>query len=602
MVTTKRLALALVVGLALVACSKDGATPSRASCPGGGDSESSFSGTPEPAGDPGTGSGPGWSSVLYPLDAGGGGHTTQSFSAGGREFRLLDYSYSGYTLGQKSLASNLPCDNVRISGNGDITAELQSAVDSLGKAQGGSVLIPAGHFTLTRSISIPYDNVSIVGASSELTVIEVPASYNPKSDCDEGIFTFGKLTGGWNKAWVDRGSVITALAQIAREGDSQIAVADATAIAPGDWIVITQYHWPDFSRRNSGGVWPSYNGFPANPASADREFTFSYLRQVLDRSGNLLSLDAPLPWTLDPANNPVQLRRPDNSITNLRHNVGVAGLSIEFAGNANAENGRPAGSGVYFEGVRDGWIYDVKVSNFPRYGFYMDHAARITILDSAVNKAQDYGEGGYGYGVNIRSSQNILVRRTQVHDTRHGFSSRGALSSMLVYSQSESSLSTLNDDTHFAMSQGLLWDAHRLVQTSGLMGIYRGAESSGAHETVGSVAYWNVSGDGTRDTWYGGAMTLNPSSDGWAIVVGTTGIRVNEAAQPLSGSEAIPESPGVRQSVAKDTPGPGSRDANAFYEGVGQSGLTPASLYTDLLGNRFATPPADFSAACPPPP
>ncbi len=38
-------------------------------------------------------------------------------------------------------------------------------------------------------------------------------------------------------------------------------------------------------------------------ANNSYEFSFTYLRRVTSKSGNQVLLDAPIPWTLDPANN-----------------------------------------------------------------------------------------------------------------------------------------------------------------------------------------------------------------------------------------------------------------------------------------------------------
>lgn len=539
-----------------------------------------------------------WESQLLPLNSITGKYEAQPVSYAGRNWTLLDYSYAGYGLGTTSLASGIPCNSVSITGTGDITTELQNAVNSVGSAGGGTVIIPAGRFSVGRSIEIPYSKVSIAGAGSGLTFLAIPSTYDPLMDDGEGVFTFGKALGAWNKAWVDRGNTLAEVSQVVQEGADHVDVLDASSVSVGAWVMVTQYHWPAFSQRNSGGAWPSYAGFPA-ATSADREASFAYLRQVTAKTGTRLQLDAPIPWTLDPANNPIKLRDAQNpSWIRAKTNAGVAGLSIEFEDNHSAADGRPAGAGVYFEGVRDGWVYDVQVRNFPRYGLYLDTAARITVLDSAFYQAQDYSGDGYGYGVNVKSSQNILVRRARAEDTRHGFTSRGSLTSLLVITQSVSALARLNDDTHYGMSQGVLWDAHRLNYGSGLHGIYRGTLSAGAHETVGSDVYWNVQGDGARGGWYGGSLQLNPSSDGWGVAVGPTGLDVFDAGATLGTGDRINAVAGLQTGSAIESAGPGSRDRNALYEGVGQGGLAPSSLHETQRGNRLTRPTADFSTAC----
>jgi hypothetical protein len=537
-----------------------------------------------------------WQSALFPFDDESGRHQRAKVSFAGRSSQLLDYSYAGYWLGASPLASGIRCHTVDADGSADITASLQAAVNSVGGSGGGTVAIPAGTFALRRSIEVPFDNVSIVGAGSGETILQVPADYAPRMDPDEGAFTFGKRLGGWNKAWVDRGPVVAEVSAPIAPGQAHVDVRDAGAVNVGDWIIVAQYHWPAYSQRHSGGQWPSYAGFPADPTKANREFSYAYLRRVAGKSGTRLMLDAPIPWALDPDDNPVRLRSPANSIAPLRANVGLAGVSIRFADNTSGAGDRPAGNGVYFEGVRDGWVHDVEIRNFPRNGIYMDHAARITVLDSTIAGAQDGGVGGYGYGIQVKSSQNVLLRRLQVTGTRHAFTSRGALTSMLVQTENVSAGNTLEDDVHFAMSQGVLFDYHAVSQGTGVLGTYRGAESGGAHESLGSAVYWNVRGDGAVPGH--GALRLNPASTGAAIVVGPTAIRVIEVGRTLATAEPIVEAPGLQVADGRDAPGPGSRDGNVLYEGVGRAGIAPASLYAAQLDERLDDVPSGLAAPC----
>jgi len=537
-----------------------------------------------------------WQSQLFPFDEDAGRHARAKVSFAGRTWQLLDYSYAGYWLGAMPLGSGLRCHTLAVDGASDITASLQAAVNSVGGSGGGTVSIPAGMFTLRRSIEVPFDNVSIVGAGSGETILQVPADYVPRMDPDEGAFTFGKRLGGWNKAWIDRGPVVAEVSARVLPGQAHVDVRDAGAVTAGDWVIVTQYHWPQYSQRHSGGQWPSYAGFPADPLKANREFSYAYLRRVAGKSGTRLTLDAPIPWELDPADNPVRLRSPANSLGPLRANVGLSGVSIRFADNTSGPGDRPAGSAVYFEGVRDGWVHDVEVRNFPRNGIYMDHAARITVLDSTIRGAQDGGVGGYGYGVQVKSSQNVLVRRVHVTGTRHGFTSRGALTSMLVHTENVSAGSTLEDDVHFAMSQGVLFDYHAVSQGTGVLGMYRGAESGGAHESLGSAVYWNVRGDGAAPGH--GALRLNPASTGAAIVVGPTDIRVIEVGRTLATAEAIAAAAGLQVAAARDAPGPGSRDGNVLYEGVGRAGIAPASLYATQLSERLDDATSGLAGPC----
>lgn len=533
--------------------------------------------------------GAGWNSRLLPNV--NGTFTPQAVNFAGRSWALGDFSYAGYFLGAKSLGS-VPCNLVNVTASGDITSALQTAIDTVGKAGGGIVRIPAGTFTMSGAVGVPYNNVSIEGAGSGQTIINVPSGYSSADDANDGdgLFTFGRTLGmtGQNNGWVNKGTVLTTAKAAIHRGDMQVTVADASKINVGDWIVVQQMFWPALVNNNSGTAdqWI---------ANTSYEFSFTYLRQVAAKAGSVVSLDAPIPWTLDPANNPVRIRQTDGQ---MNENVGLKGMSIHFANNTLAATGRPHGSGVFFEGVLNGWVYDVEVFNFPRNGIYLTYSARITVLECRVQTAQDYGGNSYGYGFLVAPAQSILIKRCHGEDTRHNFITSHPQTSMVVETQNVSVNATQPDDTHFAFEQGILWDAHTQQNGEALEALNRGDESTGAYETLAWGAIWNFNGDGVSGRLtYGGALFLKPSPDGELIVVG-----VNGAHQVYDNSQGdvSPFVKGQRMQAGAGLQVGSGEGAlqNVLYEGLYQGGLQPASLYEMQLANRLGTQPAVWLDAC----
>jgi uncharacterized protein (TIGR03437 family) len=530
-----------------------------------------------------------WNSRLLPNT--NGTFAPQAVSFAGRDWALDDFSYAGYFLGAKSPGS-VPCNVVNVTASGDITAAVQSAVNSVVSAGGGTVRIPAGTFTMSSTVAVAANNVSIEGAGSSQTIINVPSSYTSPDDPYEGdgLFTFGRTPGSAteNDGWVNKGAILTTATTVINRGDMQVTTANASSINVNEWIVVQQFFWPALVNANS--VAPDQ--WIANDSY---EFSFTYLRQVTAKSGNVISLDAPIPWTLDPANNAVRIRATDGQ---MNENVGIKGITINFANNTLASTGRPHGSGVYFEGVRNGWAEDVKVFNFPRNGIYLSYSARITVLDSWVQTAQDTGGDGYGYGFLALPAQNVLIKRCHGEAARHNFISSHPQTSMFVQTQNVSVNATQPDDTHFAFEQAILWDAHTQTGGEALEAVNRGDESSGAYETLASGVIWNFYGDGVSlPDFYGGALFLKPSPNGQLIVVGVTGAhKVYDNSQ----GNASPFVVGQLMTASAGLQVGSSAGAlqNVLYEGLYQSGLQPASLYETQLANRLGTAPADWIEAC----
>lgn len=530
-----------------------------------------------------------WNSRLLPNT--NGTYTPQTVNFSGRSWRLDDFSYAGYFLGTKSIGS-VPCNVANVTVTGDITSAVQAAINSVGAAGGGIVRIPAGTFTMSSGVAVNFNNVSIEGAGSGQTTINVPSTYSSPDDPydGDGVFTFGRTLGAVteNDGWVNKGAVLTNATAAVHRGDMQITVADASKVNIGDWIVVQQFFWPALVNNNSSAPdqWPSAGSY---------EFSFTYLRKVMAKAGTLVSVDAPIPWTLDPANNTVRIRATDGQ---MKENVGVKGITIRFANNTLASTGRPHGSGVYFEGVRNGWVYDVQVFNFPRNGIYLTYSARVTILNSWVQTAQDTGGDGYGYGFLVSPAQSILIRGCHGEAARHNFITSHPQTSVIVETQNVSVNATQPDDTHFGLEQAILWDKHTQTGGEALEAVNRGDESSGAYETIASGVVWNFYGDGVNLPGFpGGGIFLKPSPDGAAIVIGVTGAHtVYDNAQgnvsPFVKGQKMAANPGLQVGSSAGAL------QNVLYEGLYQQGLQPASLYEAQLANRIGTPPAEWVSVC----
>jgi hypothetical protein len=455
-----------------------------------------------------------WYSQLFPYNAGAYDEATVNFNT--RNWRLLDYSYVGYNLGQTPLQTGIPCNVHTVVGSGDITVELQNLINTVGGEGGGIVKIPAGTFIITQTaagkpIGVNYDNVSVEGAGSGYTIINVPAThaYSDDPNAYEGTFTFEKLNFDWNKDWVEGGTDISHVSNTIAEGAVYITgLTNIAAVNVGAWIVVQQYFWAAFNTTNSNGAW----------TTADREYTFTYLRKVLSKDASGITVDAPIPFTLNPANNTIYIKT-SGTTNGMLQNVGISGMTIQYADNNNGFGTRvgfPSGCAVYFEGVVNGWVKDVTVINFPRYGIHPDYSARITIEDCFIKKTQDYGGGGAGYGFYVNCSQNILIKRCVGQETRHNFILSRALSHYVVMTQCSSFDSAQCEDTHFGFSHALLRDKFVMGNGNAYSGYNRWTTSGNAYESFGTGAVWNLYGDGYGGQWHGAELNINPSSSGYA--------------------------------------------------------------------------------------
>lgn len=587
-------------------------------------------------------SGQGWESQLFPFNSATGKYEEATVTPSqnnplNRSWRLQDFSYAGYELGGTPLASGISCDvnntvDVQPDGNGDIADSLEAAIESLAQT-GGTVRIPAGSFTLSRAVGVPYSNISVQGAGSDLTLITVPDTYTAvwtngvqnQVGLFQGALNLGKAVkpdaGGnlpptqtWQ--WTQDGEYLAQIVAPVAEGDSTVTLnsGDAANVQVGDWVTVIQHFWSALSNETSNGEWPSWDTTgsstwpPMALGAATERNSFTYLRQVTAISGTTATLDAPIPWPLDPANNKIWVlsatTSPSGADISMKENIGVAGFSLTFEDNTSLYKDVPIGAGVLLENVRDGWVYDVKINNAPLYGVRSVFSARITVRETAVQRMQEVppiGVAGSGYPFVSEGTQNILIYNSYAENGRHNFISRDPTSSYLVYSGNRSALSRNADDTHVNLSHAVLWDQHDLQYGSAIHSHYRHFVSGGAHETNGSGVFWNVYGADHRGGFYGNSLQINPAASGYSIVVGAHGeIEVYDIGFDLGSGDRILEQTGLQIGALDSNyqPGPGTRDANVLYEGVGEAGLKPVSLYRAQLHNRLGQAPANFADPC----
>src|SRR5579883_395002 len=196
----------------------------------------------------------GWNSVF--LQPSGSNWVAQSVTLGGRAFKLDDYSYSGYKLSQVGVGDSIPCNNVTLSGTGDVTAALRSTLATLAGLGGGTLWIPSGTVTLSGTVTITSGNIRIMGMGSGATTVVVASSYNPGDKLTEAPFTFMGGGGISYSQWAEPGkSPVTTTCADVNRGDTTVTVGSAASFAVGNWVVVQQYFWPNFVSLNSANNW-----------------------------------------------------------------------------------------------------------------------------------------------------------------------------------------------------------------------------------------------------------------------------------------------------------------------------------------------------------
>jgi hypothetical protein len=357
----------------------------------------------------------------------------------------------------------------------------------------------------------------------------------------------------------------TALATDAATGDAVVQVVDASAFVAGDEVAVGFVITADWISENDMGVTPFADDWKA-----------IHRRRVVDVdvTTDTLTLDVPL-------REPVRVR--DGGAVRRLPGL-LRGVGIEHLGLANAVDDAAATSSdrahaIQLVGVVDSWVRDVRSFAPPgrdRHlqsgGLLVADSARVTVQDVTLRDAQNRGEGGNGYLVELQRANEVLVVDVVATGGRHNFIQNwdfGTSGCVWLRTNSSGGRSLVADwdpigyasysEFHHSLAMANLIDES--VASDGWQGENRQGESSGAGHSATQNVWWNIRGGGyLRSLQYG---------DGY--IIGTDGMDVHvdpaEWDWNDSGEGTAPED---------------------WTEGLDEgTTLEPASLYEDQLRRRL---------------
>jgi hypothetical protein len=497
----------------------------------------------------------------------GGVWQFNTLSVGGKSWNAgtYDFSYAGYNYGEREAFTGIPASTQTISAvaNEDITDKINAALAAL--PSGGTVIIPAGTFRIGagktgKAISVTTDNTVIKGAGMGVTTLKVDATYHAATDLADrqdatfasGVINFYKTnSGGWFYGSIQPNSAtVSATVPL---GARTITVSDPyNKITTATGIVIRQIMWSSLVSSFANN--PSYNPKPlrwtdydsANvPLFSDPSYSFCYYRRILSRSGNVLTLDAPIPHELNPVNAMITVT--SRAPSAFLNNSGLQDLTLTADpedGVANPEDS--LGATVMVTGVLDGLFKNVDIDSFRNLGIATTYAVNTSFLNCTTANAFNCGGGGSGYGFYIKG-QNLLYKNCNAINVRHGYTTAASQTCNIVIKNCSSidyrfhtSVTTGGesvDDTHLQLAHGILWDNH-YSNEAGLLMINRRELSPRAYATCGWSIVWNYENEGfnTLDA-YGKDLRHNllgvtPAEFGMVIGAhagqGPAGIRIKD--------------------------------------------------------------------------
>jgi hypothetical protein len=523
-----------------------------------------------------------WRSRLYPAD-----WTPGQADAEGRF--LHDFSYAGYRRGEVAVPDAVPGPRVVVradrTGRRDATGAIQAALDRVGEAGGGTVLLPAGTYRVAPpdgqrqrvSLRMRHSNVVLRGEGAGRTFL-----FNASPRMRYGaVIQVAPDPGPGNApvAWQTPAGEATPLAADTAGPTMRVQVGDASAFEVGDWVVIrTDVTEAFVADHRMQAFWGR------SDAARQSLHGQMYYRRVtgIDASNGALHLDIPTRYPL--------LRRDKARVYRVAphlEGVGIEDLAIGMEAHPGEGWGEQdyhvAGRAAYDAhqshaiDVRhcvDGWVRRVhsyapagnpKDRHLLSNGIRLFQSRGITVARCIMANPSYLGGGGNGYGFTLQGSDCLLQDNVAVA-TRHNFSFKSLWATGNVIHGGVSRDGDRVSDFHQHMSIANLVDNLRMEGDSFETRVRPAGGAARHGVTATQSVFWNL--EGVRGNRRTPDRVVLSRQHGWGYVIGTRGPVSRVVVEPTI-DHGVDTSP---------------RD---IVEGQGRGeGLEPASLYVDQLQRR----------------
>lgn len=484
-------------------------------------------------------------------------------------FVLPDFSQAGYKNGEPILVIDIPERTETVSplpdAAADNTAHIQAAIDKVGvypldeNGIRGVVLLKAGRYNVDGTINMTYSGVILRGEGNCFAVTDSTVLYgrNAKEKAKRLILMGNSSAHNWrNGSGSNRTDIVT---EKVMPGDYAFSVADASSYKVGDLICVkypTTTAWLE-------AVWYGGNTKRDTDESMKWKTTdvdMSYHRYIRKIDGNVITLDAPLFYTLDKAYAQAYIYK-INNVTAIRHNVGIENLHISFERTPTSSKVNVDQNCIYMSSLENSWVKRVSMAGFIHAGIKTTSTTRSTIEDCFSIDPSGLCTGGTYYNFETyHRSQLILLKNCYGRNGRHHYLSNGcATASGIVVQNFRSELSRASSEGHRLWSQGILFDNWKEVGTvksnAGKIGMFLRDNMGSGHGWGGTnCVFWNC------DVQQG-MIYLDKVPTGQNYAIGCTAKTIRK----------------YRNTDVYTT---------GYVEGQNQKGLQPQSLYDAQLAAR----------------
>ncbi|WP_448901738.1 galactose-binding domain-containing protein [Eubacterium sp.] len=525
-----------------------------------------------------------WRSSLYPSN------WTPGYTNSSGQF-LQDFSYAGYEKGEKEVPTQMSGMYANVvnygadsTGAKDSTSAIQSAINAVEAAGGGTVYLPEGTYKVkpttsnSAALRIKGSNILFKGAGKGKTFIRCYAENMRYSQ----VINVSPNGGTWNNA--DDGNYYSLSQDIPKTPTNKIHLSNVGNLKVGDWVII---------RSDRTAAWINEHQMPGFWSASVNPTTMgtTFYRQItaVDKNSKTITIDIPTRYYMKTRDNARVYK-----VTPKQQNVGLSDFSIGNKANSKTngwgeEDYKTSGTGAYDANnaflIKFALNVNCFAKNISTYqagnssqihmtsnGLDLSQCRSITIDSCDFSHPQYEGGGGNGYGMNV-CSQEALIKNCSSTSARHSFSFKYAYASGNVIYHYTSTNPKYGSDFHMYLSMSNLIDNEELngdfVESN--VRPYGGTAGNRHGYTSTETVFWNTKGNYYKS---GTNYIIDSRQFGNGYIIGTQGAATNVKTTPTTMSSQY----GTVNTAPED-----------YKEGIGKGAtLYPQSLYYDQLEKRLS--------------
>lgn len=273
---------------------------------------------------------------------------------------------------------------------GTSAARLQQLIDT---SPAGTILqLQAGHYSFDRTIMMNRDDISVIGAGSDQTFIDVPSGLGAEAFRVGSSRTSGSFT----------------LAADVAEGGTTITLSGSHSLVSGDFVYLSRESTAAFYDQIGDETW-------RNTDVALR----TSMAKVVAVNGSQITLASGVHFDFTTGETRV-------SEISMAENVTLGGFTVSYGLSAadpsnfsNTLSNYNRNAVVEIDGTAGLRLFDITAHNVPSLGVNVASSIGVDATGLTMTGSHNKGDGGNGYGLQIRDVYDSRFTDISDADMRH---------------------------------------------------------------------------------------------------------------------------------------------------------------------------------------